>query len=573
MYRRVSHTCLALLFLTISSVFAGARPVVTVTITLDEVIVVQVRGLGAPKHVDREAASAALTRIGAAARPALEKAALSDDPEVRLRARAILTSLPGQGAGATWPEASRKARVEYERMAPAERLQMLSSIFNLGEAGELAPFLLSLLRGPETEAQVALDVLVRIPSAPAGRIALKFLAAPQNASERRARAWALARVGARLESYRLLAEQKVTFAPTPKADAIVANAQKNLRAGKPVNWRVTLPAGSRLLYLAAEALARSGKPDEAAKLRAQALAMLPQDETAHAVAGRMLSQMGLRQAAVAEWRKLLTIAPKQSAWGVYARMHLIGDLAEGGAFKEAGDLLAESLALLLAMRDANHPMGILGVEIAGVEAHATELQALGTQFPLATGGVADALPADEVKIEISVTVKDEKVLAYERALADAAVVLRIQGASAALRPMDIPGIGLHYDVAARQLTLRIGGMPCSKPVAWDAGGKPATIAIVDRDHCHVFSVDGATGAVKKQARYDVDTKLRIVPGKLLAACTGHTAKLNGLPAKWPELLAGKTFDTPPTVLRLTVTATTPAGPRTTSKFNLLDKKR
>jgi len=538
-----------------------------------------VRGLGAEKHVDRVAASAALTRIGAVARPALEKAALYDDPEVRLRARAILASLPRTIGGAAWPETSRKARVEYERKTPTERLQMLNSIFNLGETGELAPFLLSLLRGPDKEAQAALNALTRVPSAPAGQMALKLLAAPQNDSERRARAWALARVGAHLESYRLLVGLKVAIAPAPQADAAVASVRKHLRGGQRVKGfaeyldaRKAFPADARFLYLEAEAMAGMGKLGEAEKLRADALAMLPKDDAAYAVAGRMLSEMGLRRAAVPEWRALLALAPKQSVWGVYARMYLIGDLAEGGAFKEAGDLLAETLELLISMRDTGNAMGILGVEIPSVEAHVAELHALGEKFPLPAGGVVDALPADEVKTEMSVAVKDAKLDAYRRALNDAGIMLRLQNPSPTLRPMDIPGIGLRYDVAAKQLALSISEMPCSKPVAWTPRGKSATVVVFDEDHCHVFSVNGATGAVKKLARYDVDTKLRIVPGKQLAACTDHTARLNGMPVKWGELLAGKTFDTPPTSLHLTVTATTPAGPRVTSQFDLLLKK-
>jgi len=579
MYRRASLACLVMFLPAISSVFAAQRPEVTVTLTLDDVIAVQVRGLGAKKHVDREAASAALKRIGAAARPALLKAAESDDPEVRLRARALLATLPGQGRGAAWPDASRKARAEYERSTPEERLELIRAIAQMDGGAENVPFLLSLLRGPEQEVLAVLATLSRVPGVAAGQMALKFLNSPQSIAEWRARAWALARVGARLESYRLLAEMKVAIAPALKADAAVASGRRLLRDGQHKKAlaefgkaREAFPTDTRFLYLEAEALAAVGKLDEATKLRARALAMLPKEDAAYAVAGRMLSQMGRRRMAVAEWRALLAMAPKESAWGVFARMHLIADLEEGGAFKEASDLLIESLALLISMRDAGHAMGILGVEIPSVEAHVMELQALGEKFPLPADGIADALPAGEAKTEISMVVKDGKLDAYKRALADAAIVLRIAGMSATLRPMDIPGVGLDYDVAAGKLTLGITGMPCSKPVAWDAGGKPATVAVVDRDHCHVFSVDGATGAIRKLARYDVDSKVRIVPGKLLAACADHTARLNGLPMKWDELLAGKTFDTPPTVLRLTVTATTPAGPRATSSFDLALKK-
>ena len=49
--------------------------------------------LGAPKYVDRENAGEALVKIGSAALPALAKASESDDPEVRLRAEALVARI------------------------------------------------------------------------------------------------------------------------------------------------------------------------------------------------------------------------------------------------------------------------------------------------------------------------------------------------------------------------------------------------------------------------------------------------------------------------------------------------
>ncbi|HUT37579.1 MAG TPA: hypothetical protein VNE39_29130 [Planctomycetota bacterium] len=54
-----------------------------------------IRDLGAQKHETREAASAKLRAIGPVAIPALKKAAESDDPEVRTRARELLAGLSG----------------------------------------------------------------------------------------------------------------------------------------------------------------------------------------------------------------------------------------------------------------------------------------------------------------------------------------------------------------------------------------------------------------------------------------------------------------------------------------------
>ncbi|MBM4030661.1 MAG: hypothetical protein FJ291_02625 [Planctomycetes bacterium] len=54
-----------------------------------------IRDLGAEKHETREAATAKLRALGPAAIPSLKKAADSDDPEVRTRARELLATLSG----------------------------------------------------------------------------------------------------------------------------------------------------------------------------------------------------------------------------------------------------------------------------------------------------------------------------------------------------------------------------------------------------------------------------------------------------------------------------------------------
>lgn len=59
-----------------------------------------IRDLGAEKHETREAATAKLRAIGPVAIPALKKAADSDDPEVRTRARELLEALAATGAQA-----------------------------------------------------------------------------------------------------------------------------------------------------------------------------------------------------------------------------------------------------------------------------------------------------------------------------------------------------------------------------------------------------------------------------------------------------------------------------------------
>ncbi len=91
-----------------------------------------IRDLGAEKHADRKAASAKLRLIGAPARPALERATKSDDPEVRERANELLANLSESGA----------------RGKAVRRLMAIRALGEMKAAGAL-PMLRGLLKSKE----------------------------------------------------------------------------------------------------------------------------------------------------------------------------------------------------------------------------------------------------------------------------------------------------------------------------------------------------------------------------------------------------------------------------------------
>jgi tetratricopeptide (TPR) repeat protein len=98
--------------------------------------------LGAAKHADREQAQQFLWQAGDAARPALEQAARSPDPEVSQRARAILADLKQGIRPDMPPEIRRLVRQFHEAEEDEDRQAAVAGLVALGEAAE--PALLAL---------------------------------------------------------------------------------------------------------------------------------------------------------------------------------------------------------------------------------------------------------------------------------------------------------------------------------------------------------------------------------------------------------------------------------------------
>lgn len=85
---------------------------------------VWVNALGAERFEEREQAEKKLAEAGAAARPALEKALSSRDPEVKLRAKALLEKLPAEDPESIG-EMQRMALLTLSRMEDAGAAELL----------------------------------------------------------------------------------------------------------------------------------------------------------------------------------------------------------------------------------------------------------------------------------------------------------------------------------------------------------------------------------------------------------------------------------------------------------------
>lgn len=117
--RLALHSLFCVAFL--SSVFAAAS----------NDIANAVRDLGATDHKTREAASLFLSQAGKAAVPELEKAAKSNDPEIRLRAAELLPTAR-LGLPADFPAELREALSEYPKANVSQKAATVTRLTELG---------------------------------------------------------------------------------------------------------------------------------------------------------------------------------------------------------------------------------------------------------------------------------------------------------------------------------------------------------------------------------------------------------------------------------------------------------
>ncbi|MCG3150696.1 MAG: hypothetical protein PCFJNLEI_04187 [Verrucomicrobiae bacterium] len=94
-------------------------------------IATAIRDLGATDHKVREAATRFLATAGKSAVPALEKAAQSSDPEIRLRAAALLPAAR-LGLPADFPAELRQALTEYAQSTVSQKSATVTRLAELG---------------------------------------------------------------------------------------------------------------------------------------------------------------------------------------------------------------------------------------------------------------------------------------------------------------------------------------------------------------------------------------------------------------------------------------------------------
>ena len=550
------------------------------SVVAPEEIAALIRELGSARYKVRERASRRLWEIGEPARSALEQAAKSKDPEVAMRAEALLRDIRA-GIRPDWPRECLRLARDFERGSDSARRSALDRICGVLK-GKALGFLLHRLA--VADARDAAHALERLKALAKGDKAiypdiLAGIGKPTNEYQGQALALARVHTGDSIAALKVLVECKIG---SSQRGQIMSAGVKDLldllsrhefdKAAKvAAQFADAAPTDARFLYLQAEAAAALERDAEADDLRGKALALHADKEAPHYTAGEMLQhELGRRILAEREWKKILRMPPDKSVYDMNALMRLHSIHAECGRFDQAADFLSQGLEMIESARKrSGGSVGMIGGTPQTLRKRIEALRAKARQHP--GGGSAkikDKRPDRQVGLHVQVRVKDGKMAELRRALGEVAATLTIEIQPRGLRLLDKGPLSVRYDAAKQEIGVYLNNSRCSKPAPLRLQGKAARVAIRSLDCYYVFQIDAGGGAAKRIARFETDYKLTLRPGNKIAACRDLSVRINGKPHKWADLLAGIDLDYLPKKLDVVMKGTRPSGGAFTLKFQV-----
>ena len=551
-------------------------------ISLSVLIERLVAGLGSKRYDERESAELALSRIGARALPALEKAAASKRPEVRFRAKRLLSDAR-LGLGPDWPsEIALRAR-HYKRTSEEERRRLLDFMaLRLREKG--APFMAALLKERDKDADAVLGNLARLDDANLALRLTEALRNPVTRDEYVALALSLARIGRTLDALRALSRADIVKrrrdqdveTRTRRLLARLREKEFDAVAEQAKRLAESNPRDAEYLYVHAEALAGLGRKDDAAKARRMALALNPRSKDRHVAAARMLLDLGKWSLAQKEWDRTLNIAPKNGPLDFCAHIGQARALAEKGKYAEAAKRLGTAFDLLPCARAA---MGSAGGEAPGAAvAVARTLRLLMVampplaKHPLEMDPRLDPKPERALRVAVKAEFRGGQVedMALAMAGVEASFVVRVNPDG--LRLFDIAPVTIKYDAAGKRLLLELYGSPLAQLKPFTAKGGKSRFDVRCGDCNYVFELDKAGGDAGKVARTDTDYDVTLRPLSWMAKLEDVRVCINGRFYTWQALQEGVKMDTLPDSLRVEMEGRRPSGKRLRLKFEILIEK-
>ena len=543
---------------------------------IERIIESLVADLGSEEYARREAATEMLRRIGPSAQGALEKAEKSDDPEVRLRARKILTDLR-LGITPDWPADLALLARHYDAMTSNERRNAMRRIAE-GLKEKAVIFLVSKMADSDSnQAQYAMNYLMGIHSTAACRKVIELVGEPANAFQTRALAYARSRLGSTPDTLAILEAGRLDT--SARNDMIEAGIEQLLdqlsqkkysqMAEAAGRFAESAAGDARFPYLQAEALAALGESKRAADLRKQAHGLNPKEEAPHYAAGQMLMKLGRRVLAAREWEAILAIPPDGGVYDINAHFRLGTIYDACGLFDKAADSLDRGLAGYEKAKAAGHGMGIIGSTPESIRSQIAALRRKAARYPADPGDVIeDEIAEDEILVSIDIRVKDGKDKELRGELAKVAGTLNMRVMPPGLRIFDVAPAALKYDPEKKQIAVMLNDVRCSDTVPFEVKGAVARIAVNTLDCCYIFEIEAATGKATKLARFEKDYVIKFVPGAGLAALAHVAAKINGENYSWSKLLEGVEFDHLPEIMKVSVEGTTPNGKRITVRVEI-----
>lgn len=307
------------------------------------------------------------------------------------------------------------------------------------------------------------------------------------------------------------------------------------------------PAEARFLYLHASALRQLDREKEAMELEKQALALNPDAEGPHFVAGDMLMDLGLDDLSVIEWKAILKINPADDVYDINAYMRL-GQIAVRAHRNEAAaDYYEKGLDLFRGKKaGGNSGYGIVGMSEDGIAALIKKLrQEGGADNDIVAAGAR----GKQLKLHIKSVVKDGKEKELLKALKSGGSSLSLRTQPLGIRLLDLDVCRVTYDRKTETILLLLNGSAACKPQRCVLG-KKTKVVVAELDCVHVFEVDPVSSEITKLARFEKDYEVKVVPDESLRGYKGVDVKIGEKVYPWKDLLEGTKVDYLPEVLEL-----------------------
>jgi tetratricopeptide (TPR) repeat protein len=528
-----------------------------------------VRELGNDSFAKREQATEKLSRLGKAALQKLQKATESEDPEIRVRARKIVSELR-LGITPGWPEAMIQLVHEYKNLDEEAKNQALRQL-HAAIQQKAVPFLVfRLSEGSSSEAETALSLLQGKEDPEIASQIIRLLTKPKNAIESKALAWALSQTGKSMEALQIL--KNVASDENLRSRLLEQGVKELLTRLKSKNHKELVeaakkfvevaPSDARFLYLQAEGLSGLNLPAEADKLREQATILNPQNEAPHYTVAEMLGKLGRTQLAIREWETILKIPPADDVYDINAYLRLSNFYSDENRFKDAADSLEKALTIYRKAKDENKGMALLGGDEKALE---TRIRWLRNQSSRA---LSPKKEETGLRVSVSVSVKDGKLEELRKALKTSIKTVTIQVEPHGTRILDLAATRFAYDSKKKEIVILLNGSPCCDPVAWEAKEGEERVIVQNLDCYYIYQIDAVTGKAEREARFEKDYMIKVAPGPQVSVFTEILAKINGKVCDWNELQKGVPVDYMPKKLHVEVSGVAPSKKREIIQLNV-----
>jgi tetratricopeptide (TPR) repeat protein len=543
---------------------APTAPTAAITVPMDTIVDPLIKNLGAQRFQVREDATESLRRIGLPAYESLQKAAVSKDPEVSVRASRIVDDL-SLGITPDWPAEMAVMARRCDEMNDSERDQAISRITQTVGARSVLFLVQRLISSDVRGSQRAMYALQSFNSDEVARLVLSAVPNPQGPNQLRTVTWAVSRVGLPYDAVRFKPKPE-TKPADPKEDPAGAGVKSVLALVKQkkfeearqaaVELAKTAPGDARPVYLEAEALVGLGKDADAKAARTRAVALNPDNKPPHAAAALMLERLGRRGLAATEWETLLKIAPAGGVPDMNAQIRLSQLYDDSGLFEQAVKYLQAALDLYEKSKET------VTLEGANADTLRQELARLAQKSqrysPVSGAGLEDNIVNGETTVEVFAVTKDDKLEEWRKTAADVAATISVEIQPRDLRIfVDVPAT-LRYDPKDHTITALLGDVPCAKPIVLDLGNEKTDVRLgVDTPGAWLlFIVNTVTGEVKESARFEKNYVLRIKAPLVLAGLTDSAWSIQGRRCTGEDVPKGVLLETLPNEIDVVVEGTT-----------------